>query len=362
MKKALLYIDSMQKGGAQRVMSVLGKYLCNQGVITVLINDIASQKGREEYPIDARIRRVFLDQDNMKGKYKNFHRVKKLREIVKMENPDVILSFMGPPNYRMLTATLGLHCRKVVSVRNDPYKEYGNTRIKRLIAGLLFRLADGCVFQTEMASEYFPKCVRRKSNIILNPVNPEFFYVQWNETENSLITVGRLYPQKNHELLIRAFSQVHKDMPGISLKICGRGVEEQRLKQLVQELRIEDCVHFLGEINDVKEQLKHSSCFVLSSDYEGLPNALMEAMAVGMPVISTDCPCGGPNELIKDEKNGLLVPCGNAGALEDAIRTMLSGKEVRIAFGQKAKESASAFQTDIVMNCWMEYLFTNRNQ
>ena len=112
MKKVLLYIDSMQKGGAQRVMGVLGKHLCDKGVTTLLINDIVPEEGKAEYPIDARIQRVFLDQDNMKGKNKNFHRVKKLRKIVKMENPDVILSFMGPPNYRMLMATLGLLCEK----------------------------------------------------------------------------------------------------------------------------------------------------------------------------------------------------------------------------------------------------------
>lgn len=360
MKKALLYIDSMQKGGAQRVMGVLGKHLCNQGVITVLINDIVPQKGREEYPIDARIQRVFLDKDNMKGKNKNFHRIKKLREIVKMENPDVILSFMGPPNYRMLIATIGLHCRKVVSVRNDPYKEYGNTKVKRLIAGLLFRLADGCVFQTEMASEYFPQCVRRKSNIILNPVDPAFFDVQWNETENSLITVGRLYPQKNQALLMRAFSLVHKDMPEISLKICGKGVEEQRLKKLVQELGIGDYVHFLGEVNDVKEQLKHSSCFVLSSDYEGLPNALMEAMAVGLPVISTDCPCGGPRMLIEQYKNGILVPCNDEKSLAKAITYMITKKNERVKLGQQARERAKCFNTATVMEKWYSYLFLGR--
>lgn len=360
MKKVLLYIDSMQKGGAQRVMGVLGKHLCDKGVTTLLINDIVPEERKEEYPIDARIQRVFLDQDNMKGKDKNFHRVKKLRKIVKMENPDVILSFMGPPNYRMLMATLGLHCRKVVSVRNDPYKEYGNTRIRRLIAGLLFRLADGCVFQTEMASEYFPKCVRRKSNIILNPVDPTFFDVQWNESENSLITVGRLYPQKNHALLIRAFARLHKDMPEISLKICGKGVEEQRLKQLVQDLRIEDCVHFLGEINDVKEQLKHSSCFVLSSDYEGLPNALMEAMAVGMPAISTDCPCGGPRMLIKQYENGILVPCNDEKSLEKAIIYMMTEKSERIKLGHQAKQSAGRFNTATVMEKWYSYLFLGR--
>lgn len=357
MKKAILYIDSMQKGGAQRVMSVLGTYLCGKGVETLLINDIEPVKGKEEYPIDSRIHRYFLDRKLKKRTNKNIHRIKKLRKIVKEENPDVILSFLGPPNYRMLVATLGLHSRKVVSVRNDPYKEYGKCVVQKTIARLLFRLADGCVFQTEMASEYFPECVRKKSKIILNPVDPVFFGTQWNETDKSVITVGRLYPQKNHVLLLSAFSHVHKAMPEISLKICGKGIEEQRLKQIVKELGIESCVQFLGEVSDVKDELKKSSCFVLSSDYEGLPNALMEAMAVGMPVISTDCPCGGPRMLIKQHENGILVPCNDESELAGAIIDIMSDKNKRIKFGIHAKQNAELFNTKVVMKRWYDYLF-----
>ena len=360
MKKALLYIDSMQKGGAQRVMSVLGKYLCDEEVTTILVNDIEPQKEKEEYPIDVRIWRFFLDKYNTKGKIRNLNRVKKLRKIVKTENPDVILSFMGPPNYRMLVATLGLHCRTVVSVRNDPYREYGKTRINRMIAGMLFRLADGCVFQTQMASEYFPKSVREKGTIILNPVDRAFFNEKWDETENSLITVGRLYPQKNQALLIRAFAEAHKVVPSIKLKLCGRGIEEKRLKNLVREFEIEDSVQFMGEVNDVKEQLKCSGCFVLSSDYEGLPNALMEAMAVGMPVISTDCPCGGPRMLIRQYENGILVPCNDEESLTRAIIYMMTEKDVRVKFGNQAKQSAKNFNSETVMKKWYSYLFLGR--
>ena len=112
MKKAILYIDSMQRGGAQRVMSVLSKFLSDRGIYTVLVNDIIPEEGKAEYSVDSRVHRVFLDKNTKPGKSKNIARVIGLRRLVKKENPDVILSFMGPPNYRMLLATIGVQCRK----------------------------------------------------------------------------------------------------------------------------------------------------------------------------------------------------------------------------------------------------------
>lgn len=356
MKKAILYIDSMQRGGAQRVMSVLSKFLSDRGIYTVLVNDIIPEEGKAEYSVDSRVHRVFLDKNTKPGKSKNIARVIGLRRLVKKENPDVILSFMGPPNYRMLLATIGVQCRKVVSVRNDPYKEYG-TGLKKWIARFIFRFANGCVFQTEEASAYFPAAVQKKGRIILNPVDPSFFNTTWEGEDKTILTVGRLYPQKNHALLLNAFAQVHKKHPEYKLKICGKGSEENDLEELASELGIDSFVSFMGEVDNVKDELKQSSCFVLSSDYEGLPNALMEAMAVGIPVISTDCPCGGPRTLIRNNESGILVSCGDTNGLTDAIEKVISNKEKRIRLGQYGKESAARFRTETVMSEWLEYLF-----
>lgn len=356
MKKAILYIDSMQRGGAQRVMSVLSKFLSDRGIYTVLVNDIIPEEGKAEYSVDSRVHRVFLDKNTKPGKSKNIARVIGLRRLVKKENPDVILSFMGPPNYRMLLATIGVQCRKVVSVRNDPYKEYG-TGLKKWIARFIFRFANGCVFQTEEASAYFPAAVQKRGRIILNPVDPSFFNTTWEGEDKTILTVGRLYPQKNHALLLNAFAQVHEKYPEYKLKICGKGSEENNLKELASELGIDSFVSFMGEVDNVKDELKQSSCFVLSSDYEGLPNALMEAMAVGIPVISTDCPCGGPRTLIRNNENGILVSCGDANGLTDAIEKVISNKEKGIRLGQYGKESAARFRTETVMSEWLEYLF-----
>lgn len=357
MKKVILYIDSMQRGGAQRVMGVLSEFLSDRGIYTILVNDIIPEEGKAEYSIDSRVHRVFLDKNRKPGKNKNLVRVIGLRRLVKKENPDVVLSFMGPPNYRMLLATIGIRCRKIVSVRNDPNKEYG-TGLKKRMAGLIFRLANGCVFQTEQASKYFPIAVQKSGRIILNPVDSSFFNSAWKGEEKTILSVGRLYPQKNHALLLNAFAQVHKKYPEYKLKICGKGSEENNLKKLSSKLEIDDFVSFMGEVGNVRDELIRCSCFVLSSDYEGLPNALMEAMAVGIPVISTDCPCGGPHTLIKNNENGILVSCGDANKLADAIERVISNKEKRIRLGQYGKESAAHFRTETVMGEWLEYLFT----
>lgn len=354
-KKVLLYIDSMQRGGAQRVMSVLSGCLCSKGVETVLVNDIVPVDGIAEYSIDSKIKRLFLDEGIKQGKKSNLARIKKLRKIVKNEEPDVILSFLGPPNIRMLVATAGLPCKKYVSVRNDPYKEYGGG-IKRLIAGLLFHLSNGCVFQTEMAAQYFPLRVQKKSRVILNPVDETFFSEKWEGSENSIICVGRLYPQKNHELLLRAFQYIHQAIPSIKLKICGKGTEELKLRNLAENLGVANSVDFLGEISNVKREIVKSKCFVLSSNYEGLPNALMEAMAVGAPVVSTDCPCGGPRMLITNRINGVLVPCGDEHALANAVLEILSNEKIRRDYSEAAREYAQEFETGKVMKEWLDFL------
>ena len=185
-----------------------------------------------------------------------------------------------------------------------------------------------------------------------------FFEEEWNGKDKSILSVGRIYPQKNHALLLRAFAQIHKSKPEFKLKICGKGSEENNLQKLANDLGIADSVCFMGEISNIREQLKSCSCFVLSSDYEGLPNALMEAMAVGVPVISTDCPCGGPRMLIKGNENGVLVPCGDVDKLGSAIEEVIGNRDKQLRLGRSGRDTALRFRTETVMNEWLSYLFT----
>lgn len=352
----LFYIDSMQKGGANRVMANVTDYFAEHGYQVILVNDILPVDGIPEYKVNPKVKRMFLSDSTTKQEKSNFKRILKLRKIITNEKARSVVSFMGPPNFRMLLASLGLSCRKIVSVRNDPYKEYGRKRIKKWIAGQLFKTANGCIFQTKEAAMYFPKTVQNKSTVILNPVNEEFFREEQCFNPHNIITVGRLNRQKNHKLLIEAFSRIEKLFPDEKLIIYGEGELRSELESLIIHKGLEDRVELPGNIPDVANELKQAKCFVLSSDCEGMPNALMEAMAVGIPVISTDCPCGGPKTLIENKIQGLLVTCGDAEMLAEKLKLVLSNPKLQKEMSHAAKCRAEVFRADRIYTLWERYV------
>ena len=354
--KLIFYIDSMQLGGANRVMANLVNHFASIGAEAVLINDIVPDQNILEYEVRDSVKRIFLDIHEKSSLLSNIKRIFKLRKIIREMHADAVISFMGPPNIRMLLATIGFRCRKIVSVRNDPYKEYGDG-IAKNITNIIFELADGCVFQTQEASEYFSKKMQRKSKIIFNPVGKQFYGVKRSDNPHNIITVGRLFSQKNHALLIKAFSKIADEFSDENLIIYGEGDLRPELEDLVRNLGLEDRVFLPGSAANILEKLAEAKIFVLSSDYEGMPNALMEAMAVGVPVISTDCPCGGPSMLIQNNVNGFLVPCDDEDALSLALMKLLNSKNMK-DIGANGKRSAKTFNEDEIYKQWEEFLLS----
>lgn len=353
--KIVLYIDSMCKGGAQRVMANLADHLVEKEEV-ILINDYKQDTDEPQYTVNECVRRLYL-KNELSGNIliKNAQRIAKLRKIVREENPDVILSFMGRPNIRMAIATLGLSVKKIISVRNDPNREYGKNPIKKRIVNVLFGLLDGCVFQTEEAKKYFSKKIQDKSRTIYNPVKHTFFETKRKNMCNNIVTFGRLEPQKNHRLLIAAFSQLADEFQNVNLIIYGEGPLKSDLECLIRKLELDGRVILAGNTNHVAEELSKALVFVLSSDYEGMPNALMEAMAMGVPCIATDCPCGGPHELIRDKTDGILIPCQDEVALSEAIRDLIVTEDKRDAYGLHAKQRAQMFKPQLIYQEWDDY-------
>lgn len=356
MMKLFFYIDSMQKGGANRVMANLTDHFANHGYTVVLVNDIQSGQGEPEYPVNPLVKRVILDAHGSAKAISNLKRIAQIRKLIKAEKPDCVVSFLGPPNIRMLLASAFLKCRTVVSVRNDPTKEYGVNWIKRMIANVVFLLADGCVFQTEDAALYFNRWVRRKSKVILNPVHETFYGVKRSDMPKNIVTVGRLVPQKNHKLLIDAFAMIADVFPEENLIIYGEGPLREELEKQIADLQLVNRVFMPGSTSCVSEVLSEAKLFVLSSDYEGMPNALMEAMAVGVPAISTDCPCGGPRFLFETESQRYLVPCGDAVALSNRMKAILSSWELQQELSVVAKKRANDFLPERVYQQWKDFL------
>lgn len=355
MKKILFYIDAIGiGGGAQRVMVNLVNWFAEKDYEVILLNDFRMEDG--VYTISQKVHRNFLAENNTGSVLlKNLKRIKKIRKIAKQEKPDLMVSFLGLPNVRMILATEGLPIKKVVSVRNSPEREYGKGKICKKIVGWLFSQADGVVFQTKGAREYFPLKTQEKSVIISNPVGDDFFKVIRDKIGKDIITCGRLEKQKNHKLLIDAFSKICADIPNENLVIYGEGIERKALEEYVKSKGLENRVKLPGEIRDIPLVLKYAKIFVLSSDYEGLPNALMEALAVGVPSISTDCPCGGAADLIENGKTGVLTKVGSAEELASAMKSLILDYEYAQRLGKKAKEKAVRNRIDNIINQWEGY-------
>lgn len=355
MKRILFYIDMMYRGGAQRVMGNLAAYFLTQGWEVLLCNDFIPDSNISQYEVSPEIKRIYLAKTLVGNPIiKNIKRIYRLRQIIKNERPDCVISFLGRPNLRMLIATFGLKVKTIVSVRNDPNKEYGSG-IKKKISQMLFCLADGCVFQTNDAKLYFPLRVQEKSTVILNPIENSF-YLSSNKEKKDIITVGRLMRQKNHALLIEAFAYVANQYPLEKLIIYGDGPLKDFLQKKTIEKGLEKRIIFAGNVENIEEILKSAKMFVLSSDYEGLPNALMEAMAAGVPCISTDCPCGGPRMLIDNGENGILVPCNDVERLSKAISVLLESAELRCKISIAAQERAKIYKAEKIYQDWLHYI------
>ena len=189
----------------------------------------------------------------------------------------------------------------------------------------------------------------------MNDVKEEFFDVV-RQSHGNLITVGRLSPQKNHALLIRAYAQIAEKHPDRQLLLYGKGELQAALSQLICRLGMTEHICLQGATDDVAGALSEAGVFVLSSDYEGMPNCLMEALAAGVPSISTDCPCGGPRALIRHEQNGLLVPVGDEAALAAAMDRLLSDPAYAEKLGAAAREAAKDYGPDKIFAQWKQYI------
>ena len=351
--RILFCIDSLTKGGAERVVSNLANYLSAKEHTVKIVTFLDSAP---QYELDKKIKFISIaGEGNRFQKLKN--RTKSLKKEYASFNPDIILSFLPYASLVALLANRTLHKKIIVSVRNDPKIEYRSLKYKYLKA-FLYPMADGFVMQTEEMKDYFSKKIQSKAVVIANPINEIFIKNYYSgEREKVIVTVGRLYKQKNHKLLIDAFSKLPNQFHDYKLCIYGEGYLRKKLEQYIDKNGLKERVFLPGKVQDVPKAIKKAACFVLTSDYEGMPNALMEAMALGLPVISTDCPCGGPRYLIKNRINGILVKEKDVNGISNAIKMILSDQVLAEKMGKEAATIAKTLSPAKVNKKWEDYLF-----
>ncbi len=348
-----LVISSLGCGGAERVLCALADAWAIRGWDITVITVASSDK--DFYTLHESVNRQSLDlirpsKNRMEGIWFNGVRVIRLRKAIKAARPDAVISFMDFTNVRTLFATIGLKIPVVVSERNAPSKK----KVGRLWGTLRngsYRLATGIVVQTDRVKAYFPHALQSRIHVIPNPV------LQVNvqrvpETHFCVTAMGSLTQQKAFPFLLRAFAEVAISHPKWCLRVVGEGPEREELSCLIADMNVGDRVELCGRLRRPESVLSRSDIFVLSSNYEGFPNALLEAMSMGLACISTDCETG-PREIVRDGETGLLVPVQNVCGLSHALDRFMEDEALRVQIGDAARSDVLArFSLQSVLKQW----------
>lgn len=344
MKKIAIISHGASGGGAERVSTILANYLAKK--YEVYFYAIHSP-GREYY-IDEKIKYEYCEVSGKYGFERMIKRSFKLKKFVEKNKIDILINFIYLEGASLL---LNNKLKKIYTLRNDP-NSFCNKGLPKILRDLIYRNADTIVFQTPDAKAYFGDKIQSHGVIIPNPLKENL--PVWNsECHNKeILAVGRLSPQKNFAMLIKAFAEFSKVYPEYKLTICGEGQLKDDLVKLATDLGVVDNISFPGFISNVHERMTKAEIYVSSSDYEGISNSMLEALAIGIPTICTDCPVGGARMFIKTNQNGTLVPVGDDKALSNALIELADNLEKQKKYFIESRKIKEELDVNKICHEW----------
>ncbi len=352
--KILFVASSLSYGGAEKMLAFVANGLCRRKHIVTIANLLEEKEEVQELSPSISVERI------ESGSLRYVEKVKKiigLRAYMQSVKPDLIVTFKSTPAWITCLATKKLHIPVIYSERGDPYIE--NLKQWRTYPyWKLINHAAGAVFQTYGAKEYFEKGLQERSTVIPNPVAPVSFDNQKDGLEDkTVVSFGRFENfQKRYDVMIDAFSLFYKMHPEYKLKLYGTGEDEQAIRQWVIDKGLQDAVQFLGYAGKPYKEMKPGNIFLITSDFEGISNAMLEAMAAGFPVVSTDSSPGGARMVIQNRENGLLVPVGDSKKVAEALSEFADDKQLRDKCAMNARNVAFRFAPDKILEQWENYL------
>jgi len=358
--KIVFISGNLSNGGAQRVISVISGALANRGHdVSILV----FSRCETEYPINPEVNIVSIaDSYEEYDRISSIKRLNAVRKFLKAEKPDAAIGFLEG-GYALYLASFGMKFAKVASARVDPAILMKGKGFRATINRMWFKSADAVVLQTNSQLDHVSEKIAKRSVVIPNPVSEAALLADKNDYSSGtrFVMAGRLAKQKNYPMVFDAVKLVKEKYPEVHVDIFGKGNLESELSDMIEKMGLSGNITLCGWSRDtVSEYAKHDA-YILSSDFEGMPNALMEAMAVGLPCISTNCDTG-PSDLITDGENGYLIPVGDSSALaEKMIAIIEMSAEDREKCGDNAKSYLNNNYNENAISDKWEYLFEKLN-
>ena len=351
--KLIVVIGTLRVGGAERVISILsGPFADSFKEVQYVLWD----SNEVCYSIDPRVKIVSLTDLLNKGN--RYQKILGFRRYVKKERPNLILSFLTPFNMLTLSALIGIGIPVIVSERADPKWVKGG-RLMIGVRNILYLKAKCILTQTEYAKSCYKGKLNAKSKVIYNPVMMDDWMVgkALNSTKKkAFVTAGRLEPVKNQAMMIDAFRFFHESHPDYQLIIYGDGPMRNELSSHIQSVGLQYSVVLAGNVDGLWEKMSTSECFLLTSTNEGMSNAMIEAMCLGLPVVSTKV--SGATDLIEDGKNGFLIDINDTSALSHRMSQLADSDSLRRSIGNQAKEVYQLLKKDIICKEWVSCLLS----
>lgn len=352
MEKEIVFLSSkLLMGGAERVACSLANWIVkntNDNVTFLIFGD-----SDIPYELDKKVKIVSI-QFNSKNKTKNIlDRINFCKNHFKEIKVDIIFAmFPIIELYALLSKP-----KHSVLIGSERCNINETSIFRKLLSRFCSKRCDGFIFQTERIKSFYPKLAQNKSTVIYNAMsNKKVLDMDINsiKKENLITAMGRLDEQKGFDILIKSFKKASLLYPGYKLLIFGEGNERNNLDKLIKDLDLKDRVVLCGNDPDAVKTIAKSKVFVLSSRYEGMPNALIEAMATGTACISTDCDFG-PRELIIDGENGLLTPVNDIESLSNKIIYLLNNDSIRETIEKNAILIKDKLDLNIICKQYYDY-------
>lgn len=348
-----IFVPSLNAGGAERTAVSLANWIAENSENNVYLINLGINDNCYSISGKVNLYNKPITKKNILSKCKTIIDLIKYLKKIKLDVSFEML--FTPMKYILLNKIVNRKMVIIGSERNNPKERYKTIKYK-ILYKLCPILCNGYIFQTNFIKKMFSKKIQQKSIIIPNAIsNPDAYrIVHTNSKDKIIVSVGRLAYQKGYDNLIKAFKILNGKYPDYKLVIYGDDDERNKLEDLVNELNLKDKVFLPGKLSNVMEKVSEADIFVMSSRYEGFPNALLEAMAIGMPCISTNC-VAGPSDIIINNYNGILVEVDNIKQLSEKIIYLIEHPQIKKRLGEQAKKIVNNFSTDIIYAKYLDY-------